>query len=407
MTQTLNSRGTGLAGPGQQNGPEAPAESVHAFKYVNPSTVYYGAGAVGALDGALRESDVARVHIVTTRSLLESDALRQVRAASRLLQSAGLSTISAHVPLEGVRDIARDIRRTGAEAVVALGGGSTIDAAKFASLASVSGDLDLASLPAVKAALVGGPARGVSPLPIFCVPTTLSAAELEGGGGWTNNRTGDKEGALHPALTPRAVIYDPQVSAETPPWLWLATGLRSLDHAIESLLPSQVNPFSATLAKSAVADLFELLPRYAEDPTSSPLRLACQLASWKSYTAPHASASGLSHVLGKAVGAKNGIPHGITSCVILPQVIRYHARNPGLQNSIKSLSDALGLAEAPVGQCTLADALEDLVRRLGLPTRFTRHELTKEAQQEAAARASQLLGMPFETVNEILRSCIA
>lgn len=375
------------------------------FRYLNPSTIYYGHGCVRQIDKSLQQRQTTRVHIVSTRSLIGSKAMDYLRHESTLLQSARVSTIAAHVPLEELLEITREIRETGADAVVALGGGSPIDAAKLASYGATSAEITTASLSDFKAILATQSSRGS--LPTFCVPTTLAAAELYAAAGFTDDVTGQKDGGYHPTMTPQAVFYDPAVSSETPPDLWTTTGVRALDHATETLLAPTVDPISEVLATSAIVDLFDLLPRYAADPTSTSIRLQCHLAAWKSYTLPTVAATGLSHTLGKAVGAKNNIPHGVTSCVILPQVLTYYAQTPAMRTRIDHVAGELGLEPAPEGGCSLADAVEHLVDGLGLPTKFTRTELSEVDQLEAATRTAEQRGIPVETVRGILSACIA
>jgi len=135
--------------------------------------------------------------------------------------------------------------------------------------------------------------------------------------------------------------------------------------------------------------------------------LACHIAAWKFYNLPHEAAGGLSHTLGKAVGAKNGIAHGITSCVLLPQVLRYSCPLPAARPAVDRLSAALGLEPASPAHVPLAEALEDLVARLRLPSRFTRSEIDEQAEREAATRTAEQMGLPVETVMAVLAAGIA
>jgi alcohol dehydrogenase len=235
----------------------------------------------------------------------------------------------------------------------------------------------------------------------------LGAAELGSGGGYTDDVTGDKDGAYNPSMRPRTVFYDPVVCKETPRWLWLATGVRALDHAIETLVSPDVDPISQALATSAVQDLFDVLPRYAADPSSESVRLSCQIAAWKGYTAPSIAAAGFSHLLGRNVGAKNNIPHGVTSCVILPQVVRYYDRLPSVRPSLDRLSRALRFDPVSDGTYALADALESLIGGLGLPTRFSAAQLSDDAAHEAAKKTAEQSGLPYEVVHATLSRCRA
>src|SRR5256885_14357288 len=120
-----------------------------------------------------------------------------------------------------------------------------------------------------------------------------------------------------------SVIYDAELTLSTPMQLWLSTGIRALDHAVEGFLADGEHPFNDVMALEAIRRLFDSLPRAKATPKDLDVRTQNQLAAWFSFTLPGASASGLNHVMGKQIGARHGIPHGVTSCLLLPHVMRY------------------------------------------------------------------------------------
>src|SRR5207249_6409993 len=206
-------------------------------------------------------------------------------------------TIAQHAPIDQVERAIKDAREAGVDGVVSFGGGSPIDAAKMVALR------------------LGG-------LPHVAVPTTLSVAELAAGAGFTDE-TGTKSGMRDPDLLPDAVIYDAEMTLATPMELWLSTGIRALDHAVEGFLAEGEHPFNDVMSLEAIRRLFHSLPRALAAPDDAGVRTENQLAAWFSFTLPGASASGLSHMMGKQIGARHGIPHGVTSCLLLPHVMRY------------------------------------------------------------------------------------
>src|SRR2546430_17251885 len=122
--------------------------------------------------------------------------------------------------------------------------------------------------------------------------------------------------------------------------LWLSTGIRALDHAVEGFLAGGEHPFNDVMALEAIRGLFSSLPRAKADPHNLDVRTENQLAAWFSFTLPGASASGLSHTMGKQIGARHGIPHGVTSCLLLPHVIRFLA--PKMPGRVAILSEVMG-----------------------------------------------------------------
>lgn len=291
------------------------------------------------MDGGLGAGAPA---LVTTRSLADSAA-----------QSLGLSfattvLVGQHAPVADIDRGEEAVRACGARQLVSFGGGSPIDAAKLISIR------------------LGG-------LTHVAVPTTLSAAELAAGAGMTD-AGGNKVGVRDARGLVDAVFYDPELALATPLELWLSTGIRALDHAVEGFLAPGEHPFNDVLALESVRRLFATLPAAKARPGDTALRGENQLGAWFSMSLPEASAGGLSHVMGKQIGARFGIPHGVTSCLLLPHVLAYRAR---LQTErMPPLAAAMG------GEPALRAA--DLVQRLELPTRISAFGLGEQDLREAA-----------------------
>ena len=318
----------------------------NVFRYANPANIYWGPGSVAQLGAELERLEAPRVALVTTRSLHGS--------VDRLgFDPVATVVVGQHAPTAQVQSGVEDVGLAGARAVVSFGGGSAIDAAKII---------------AVK--LAGEDGRA---LPHIAVPTTLSAAELAAGAGYTNE-AGDKAGMRDPRLLPHAVIYDAELTLETPMDLWLSTGIRALDHAVEGFLSEGQHPFNDVMALSAVRLLFDSLPKAKASPEDVGVRTENQIAAWFSFTLPGPSAAGLSHTMGKQIGARHGIPHGVTSCLLLPHVMRYLARS--MPDRMHLLSQATGADPA--------DRVEELVASLGLPQHISEFDVGQAALRRAA-----------------------
>jgi alcohol dehydrogenase class IV len=135
------------------------------------------------------------------------------------------------------------------------------------------------------------------------------------------------------------------------------------------------------MALEAVRRLFRSLPEARARPDDVAVRTENQLAAWFSYTLPGPSAAGLSHTLGKQIGARHGIPHGVTSCLLLPHVMRYLAtRQP---ERLGELSRATGSCGGPLAA---ADDVSALIHTLGLPQHLSEFGLG-EKELRAAAEA--------------------
>jgi len=202
-------------------------------------------------------------------------------------------------------------------------------------------------------------------------------AELAAGAGYTND-AGDKAGMRDPRQMVETVIYDAGLTLSTPMKLWLSTGIRALDHAVEGFLAEGEHPFSDVMALEAIRRLFDSLPRAKASPADMDVRTENQIAAWFSFTLPGASASGLSHTMGKQIGARHGIPHGVTSCLLLPHVMRYlEPKMPArfeqlptpdeVEELIASLQLPQHIAEFDVGQAALRRAAEELAGKYPAP----------------------------------------
>ncbi len=347
------------------------------FTYSNPRVIHWGPGSVSVLGEELARLDAHSLVLVTTRSLVAEERLLSVVHST--LGGARLAVtvvVGQHAPMEQVDAAIRNADDAQVDGVVSFGGGSPIDAGKML---------------AVRLADRGG--RAARGLPHVAVPTTLSAAELAAGAGYTDS-AGNKAGMRDARLLPDAVIYDAELTLATPMALWLSTGIRALDHAVEGFLADGLHPFSDVMALEAIRRLFDSLPRAKAAPSDVRVRTENQLAAWFSFTLPALSAGGLSHVMGKQIGARYGIPHGVTSCLLLPHVIRYfQSRMP---ERVALLAAATGTD--PAGR------VQGLIESLGLPQHIAAYGL---GEPELRKAAGELAGKyPAEDLLEIYQAAL-
>jgi len=341
--------------------------------------VYHDVAVVEALPGEV--GGAQRVALVTTRSLAGSRIAAAVRDALGARLVAETAAMRAHSPVEDVLALAALLRESRAELVVALGGGSVIDGAKVACLAVWRGITDPAALIDAAVSRGASPSAwdGAAPSPrLVAVPTTLSAAEFAPHAGYTDLAEGRKYRALDPWMVPRAVLLDPAATLETPAELFLSSGIRALDHAAERWCALETAAFSDAVSRQAMLMLADGLPRVAAAAGDLRARALCQQAAWLSVMGGWAGvAVGASHGLGYILGAARGVPHGITSCLMLHAVMRWNASvNAARQADIAAI---FGGAEA-------GPAIEDFVAGLGLPTRLHQQGITEAEIAGLAAR---------------------
>jgi maleylacetate reductase len=325
--------------------------------------VVYGRPAAEALIDLAADLGRRRMMIVTTASLAHGLAAGLAQGLGDLCVGV-FPGVSAHSPRECVVAAAAEARRLDADLMVALGGGSVIDATKAAQLCLWSGATDgeaLASYSAGRGANWPRVADIPAGVRMVAAPTTLSAAEFRASAGITDTARRAKEGYLHPLLAPQAVVLDPAMTLATPPALWFATGLKAVDHAVEQLCGPVRAPYADALAEAGLRRLAAGLAASRAAPGDLDARLDCQLGMWLAMSGAGAGGGfGVSHAIGHTLGGGYGVPHGLTSCVVLPAVLAWSAAAaPDRQALVSALMGAPGMSAA--------EAVRALVVRLGLP----------------------------------------
>lgn len=353
------------------------AREAGVFRYANPGTVYWGAGTLAErLGHELERRRATRVFVISTRSVQANAQL-----GGRLQELLGerrvgtFGAIGQHAPAASVAAAVQAARQAQPEVLVSFGGGSPIDATKAVAFALATG-LDLNDPEAASKARRFAP-EPHTVLPHLAIPTTLSAAELSGLAGFTTEDEKEKVGLRGEALLPSAVFFDAELALQTPLELWLSTGIRAVDHAVETLLAPGSHPLPDALALDALTKLQASLLRTHADPQDVEARTQSQLGAWFSFTLPGPAAGGLSHTLGKRIGSRHDIPHGVSSCLVLPHVMRYLA--PRFADQMARIARALG------GEGSAADQVADLVATLGLPHKLGAYGLSDEDLLHAAA----------------------
>ena len=336
-------------------------------RYPPMERVVYGIPLAEALADEIRQLDARAVYVMASGTLArQTDVVDRVRhvLGNRL---AGLCTrIGAHTPRIDVVAAANEARAARADLLLTVGGGSVTDAAKMVGLCLGNDVSRPEALDRFRAVITadGKTERPPTQPPgvrSVAVPTTLSAGEFTAFAGCTDTERHVKESYGHPLMMPQTVILDPAVTLHTPEWLFLSTGIRAVDHAVEDICSINPTPFSDGSSLQALRLLSRGLPAVKADPTDLAARLDCQLGAWMSIMGSQNGVSkGASHGIGHVLGGSADVPHGYTSCVMLPPVLRFNA--PVNEARQAWVSEALGC----VGEAA-ADAVARLIAGLGLP----------------------------------------
>jgi maleylacetate reductase len=327
-----------------------------SYNYLPLERVIFGQPAAEAAAGEAARIGASRVFIVASKSLArETPVVRTIAAALGERHVGLFDRCIAHTPWPSVIEAAEAVRAAKPDLILTIGGGTPIDTVKILQICLAHGISDLAGLEGVRVASKASPVRQV------VVPTTLSGAEFSNIGGGTDLRTRLKHAFSGADIGARSVILDPVVTTHTPEWLWLSTGMRGVDHAVEALCSVEANAYCDGLALHALRLFAQALPRTKAAPADLDARLACQQASWLAASTIGRVNYGASHGIGHALGAAADVPHGHTSCVMLPHVMRYN--EGATREKQKLISGALGRPGIPA-----ADAVTGLIAALGQPS---------------------------------------
>jgi alcohol dehydrogenase class IV len=260
------------------------------------------------------------------------------------------------------------VRAHAPDLIVTVGGGTPIDTVKVMLLAMAAGVTHESGFDAMRIRVEADGKRIVPssedpPLRQIIVPSTLSGAEFSNLGGCTDPVRKVKDLYTGRLIGGQVVILDPALTLHTPTWLWLSTGVRAIDHAVETICSRKPQPFTDATCIHALRLLSKSLPANHADPDNLDGRLESQLAVWLATTGLGRVDWGASHGIGHQLGAVANVPHGHCSCVMLPSVLRWNKQVNAEQQAV--VARALGANDGDA-----ATAVSNLIETLGQPTRL-------------------------------------
>ncbi len=324
--------------------------------------VIFGIAAAEAIVGQMERLRAARAFLMVSGTLnRQTDEIEKIRTG---LGSRCVGTFDAmppHTPREAVIAASEQARAAGADLIVTVGGGSITDGAKAVQICLANDVRTVEEIDRVRANKGVAPPMTPPKVRQISVPTTIAGGEFSAIAGVTNARTKVKEMLRHDLAMPRAAILDPAVTMHTPEWLWLSTGVRAVDHCVEGLCSREAHPYADAQALKGLSMLAEGLPRVKADAGDLDARMDCQIGTWLSM-GPLSSGvpMGASHGIGYVLGAMYDVPHGYTSCVMLPSVMRWNRSANAERQAL--VSAAMGRPGKDAG-----DVLEAFIRGLGMP----------------------------------------
>ena len=329
--------------------------------------VHMGRRAAETLGEEAQLLGAQRVFLLVSTTLRNStNEIAEIESAlgARLAQT--YDGIAAHAPRTDVLKAIEAARSVDADLIITVGGGSVTDAGKVIALGLKH---NITTHEDFEGFYVFVDDNGDTVAPVFegpdirviCCPTTLSGGEFNTMGGVTDDHENMKQGYTHRMMAPVAIVLDPALTVHTPEWLWHSTGVRAVDHALESLSSNHSSYFCDGVAESALRLLSQAMPEVKADPANLDARLRCQIGAWQSMIPIIGGVPmGASHAIGHVLGGTADVPHGYCSCVMAPAVLAFNKTVTGAkQNKISNSFGRPGDDASAV--------LDDFIRGLGMP----------------------------------------
>jgi alcohol dehydrogenase len=352
-------------------------------------TLFVGPGSAQRLCASIGQLGFRRVMVVTDAVLVRLGLVEPLR---RALEAQGID-VAVH---DGITpDPTYPVLQAGYEAVMAhrsdailaVGGGSAIDAAKVIDAMVVTGK---------------GPARLIGMLrvtkpmlPLFAIPTTAgTGSEVTVAAVVTDPVAHVKAAVIDPKLVPMAAALDPELMRGMPQPITAATGMDALTHAVEAYLNRWPHAETARHCTAAVRMIFGNLQRAYDDGTDLEAREAMALASFYAGLAFTKAYVGYVHAFSHKIGGKYGVPHGLANAITLPYVLDFLKDEPRVRDGLAELAVVIGAGTATEPRDVLAQRFVDRVRELnravGIPEKMAAlapadvPEIARAAMVEAA-----------------------
>lgn len=349
-------------------------------------TSYFGAGARRMLADEFRGRGYVRAFVVTDKDLIRFGVAGKVTG---VLDEAGIayeifSDLKPNPTVKNVQAGVEAFRRSGADAIVAIGGGSAMDTAKAVGIIAANpafGDV---------VSLEGTAPTANRSVPVFALPTTAgTVAEVTINYVITDEANTKKMVCVDPKDIPAVAIIDAELMAAMPRGLTAATGMDALTHAIEGYITKGAWTLTDMFELKAVELIARWLPAAVENGADTEAREGMAVAQYIAGMGFSNVGLGLVHGMAHPLGAFYDIPHGVANALLLPYVMQYN-----MESSLVKFGDvarAMGVDTAGMGTRQAAQAAVDAVRalavRVGIPQRLSSLGVREEDLPRLAASA--------------------
>ena len=292
------------------------------YEFCNSTKIVSGSHALEHIGYELAALGAQRPLVLTNKQLLELKVATLVLDALADTE-AEVVAVYDDVPVDSsvavVNDVARVFREKGADAIVAVGGGSVLDTAKGATIVLTHGATDLMEYRGAES-LTGR--RSVA---FVAIPTTAgTGSEVTSAAVIKDTERHVKMGFTSLSLLPDVAMLDPRLTVGLPPRLTASTAMDALTHAVEAFSCVQANPLSDCYARAAIGLVVEHLPGVLDNPKDACGRLALANAALMAGAAFSNAMVGIVHAMGHAAGGVADVPHGEAMAILLPHGMAYN-----------------------------------------------------------------------------------
>ncbi len=360
-----------------------------SFAFHAPTKVVFGAGAMKDVQKEMDGLGMARAMVVTDVMMKQSKAVTSLREA---LGDRGAGTFAEAIPdssFEVVSRGAEAFKKSGADGLISIGGGSSMDTAKAIGILASKGREDLHEF-------LGLGKIGKPIVPHIAIPTTSGTGSEVTMFVMIKDHQGKVKHLISdPHLIPPVAILDPLLTLTLPPNLTAATGMDAMSHAIESFHGRGYEPIADGLAHQAIRLIVEVLPRCLEKGEDVEARGMQAIAATMAGMAFQNALVGCVHAMAHALGGIYGVHHGLANSILLPHGMRFNlpVSAPRYRQVGEAFSlDTRGKSDQEVGELVLR-ALAVFTRQLGLPQRLSEVGVPREGLGEVAKNAVADLAM--------------
>ena len=313
-----------------------------SVRFMLNETSYFGKGAREELAPEIKNRGFKKAFVVTDKSLAECGVINKV---TDVLEKAGIpfevySEVKPNPTIKNVTDGIEACKKSGADVIVAVGGGSSIDTAKGISIVMTNPDrADIVSLNGASNTVNRG-------MPVIALPTTSgTAAEVTINYVITDEEREVKMVCVDPHDIPIMAIVDSDLMATMPKSLASATGMDALTHAVEGYITKAHNTMSDMFHMKAIKLIFKYLPSAVNEKDEE----AIEMMGLAQYIAGMGFSNvglGIVHSMAHQLGAVYDTPHGIANAMLLPTVMRFNGEDPATAQRFREILCEIGRPDA-------------------------------------------------------------